>query len=132
LRPAETYADRRIFIIGKQNSGFEIASGLLQWARQIVIAAPSSTKLSVKTRSLVGVRARYVQPVEDAALAGGVVILDASIESVEKVDGGFKVTTKRAVDGAVLEFVVDDVIAATGFTSPLGDLPDLGVATFGQ
>ena len=132
LRPAETYADRRVFIIGKQNSGFEIASGLLQWARQIVIASPSPTKLSVNTRSLVGVRARYVQPVEDAALAGGVVILDASIESVESVDGCFKVTTKRALDGAVLEFMVDDVIAATGFTSPLRDLPDIGVATFGQ
>ena len=32
-RPAETYADKRVFIIGKQNSGFELASGLLQWAR---------------------------------------------------------------------------------------------------
>jgi cation diffusion facilitator CzcD-associated flavoprotein CzcO len=31
LRPVETYADRRLFIIGKQNSGFEIASGLLHW-----------------------------------------------------------------------------------------------------
>jgi thioredoxin reductase len=132
LRPAETYADKRVFIIGKQNSGFEIASGLLQWARQIVIASPSPTKLSVNTRSLVGVRARYVQPVEDAALAGGVVILDASIESVESVGGCLKVRTKRALDGAVLEFEVDDVIAATGFTSPLRDLPDLGVATFGQ
>jgi thioredoxin reductase len=132
LRPAETYADRRVFIIGKQHSGFEIASGLLQWARQIVIGSPSTTKLSVNTRSLVGVRARYVQPVEDAALAGVVVILDASIESVESVGGGFKVRTKSALDGQVLEFDVDDVIAATGFTSPLRDLPDLGVATFGQ
>lgn len=132
LRPTETYADRRIFIIGKQNSGFEIASGLLQWARQIVLASPSSTKLSVNTRSLVGVRARYVQPVEDAALAGGVVILDASIESVEKVGDTFKVRTKSAGEGGVLEFEVDDVIAATGFTAPLRDLPDLGVATFGQ
>jgi len=132
LRPADSYADRRIFIIGKQNSGFEIASGLLQWARQIVIASPSPTKLSVNTRSLVGVRARYVQPFEDSALAGGVVILDASIESVEQAGSGFRVTTKSARDGSVLVFEADDVIAATGFTSPLRDLPDLGVATFGQ
>src|SRR5205823_5262229 len=27
-RPAETYAGRRIFIMGKQNSGFELATGL--------------------------------------------------------------------------------------------------------
>ena len=132
LRAAETYADKRVFIIGKQNSGFEIASALLQWARQIVIASPSPTKLSVNTRSLVGVRARYVQPVEDAALAGGVGILDASIESVGRSGGAFKVRTKNARDGAVLEFEADDVIAATGFTAPLRDLPDLGVATFGQ
>jgi hypothetical protein len=105
---------------------------LLPWARQIVLASPSPTTLSVNTRSLVGVRARYVQPYEDSALAGGVVILDASIESVEPSAGHFKVSTRNAKDGGVLEFEVDDVIAATGFTSPLRDLNKLGVATFGQ
>ncbi len=60
LRPVETYADRRVFIAGKQNSGFEIASGLLPLARQIVLASPSRTKLSVDTRTLVGVRPRGV------------------------------------------------------------------------
>ncbi len=132
LRPADSYADKRVFIIGKQNSGFEIASSLLPWARQIILASPSPTALSVNTRSLVGVRARYVQPYEDAALAGGVVILDASIESVAPSGVGLKVSTRNARDGGVLEFEVDDVIAATGFTSPLRDLQKLGVATFGH
>ena len=132
LRAAETYADRRVFIVGKQNSGFEIASALLPWARQIVLASPSPTALSVNTRSLVGVRARYVQPYEDSALAGGVVILDASIESVEPLASGFKVSTRSAHAGGGLEFEVDDVIAATGFTAPLRDLPELGVTIFGH
>lgn len=132
LRPVETYADRRVFIVGKQNSGFEIASGLLSWARQIVLASPSATRLSVNTRSLVGVRARYVQPYEDSALAGGVVILDASIEAVKRHGDGFIVTTKGAQDERSLTFEVDEVIAATGFVTPLRDLPRLGVATFGQ
>ncbi len=132
LRQAETYADRRVFIVGKQNSGFEIATGLLPWARQIVLASPSPTKLSVNTHSLVGVRARYVQPYEDSVLAGGVVILDASIEEVKRAGGGYQVRTRSARDNGVLNFEVDDVIAATGFTSPLRDLPQLGVATFGQ
>jgi len=132
LRPAELYANKRVFIAGKQNSGFEIASGLLPWARQIVLASPSGVKLSVDTRTLVGVRARYVQPYEDWALAGGVVILDASIERVEKTDGAYRVHTKSPADGRQLVFEVDDVIAATGFVSPLQDLPQLGVATFGQ
>jgi thioredoxin reductase len=132
LHRADTYADKRVFIIGKQNSGFEIASALLPWARQIVLASPSPTTLSVNTRSLVGVRARYVQPYEDAALAGGVVILDASIESVAPEGGRLKVSTRSAKDGVVLEFEVDEVIAATGFTAPLRDLNNLGVATFGH
>ncbi|HEX2647050.1 MAG TPA: NAD(P)-binding domain-containing protein [Candidatus Dormibacteraeota bacterium] len=132
LRPVETYANKRVFIVGKQNSGFEIASGLLPWARQIVLGSPSTTKLSVDTRTLVGVRARYVQPYEDWALAGGVVILDASIERVERVGSGYRVHTKSPTNGRILDFDVDDVIAATGFVSPLRDLPQLGVETFGQ
>ena len=132
LRPVETYADRRVFIIGKQNSGFEIASGLLPWARKIILASPSGTLLSVNTHSLVGVRARYVQPYEDSVLAGGVVIIDASIEQIEKAHGGYTVHTRNAGDDQAMTFDVDDVIAATGFVCPLLDLPELGAKTFGQ
>lgn len=132
LGEAVSYANRRVFIVGKQNSGFEIATGLLPWARQIVLGSPSATKLSVDTRTLVGVRARYVQPYEDWALAGGVIVLDASIEKVERRGDGFVVRTKSPTDGRALDFEVDDVIAATGFEAPLQDLPELGVAAVGQ
>ena len=133
-RPVETYADRRVFIIGKQNSGFELASGLLPWARRIIVASPSPAKLSVNTHSLVGIRARYVQPYEDHALGGGVAVLDASIDAIEHgPDGsGFIVRTRPSDGGPAAAFEVDEVIAATGFVTPLLDLPDLGVATFGQ
>ncbi len=133
-RPVETYADRRVFIIGKQNSGFELASGLLPWARRIIVASPSPAKLSVNTHSLVGIRARYVQPYEDHALGGGVAVLDASIDAIERgPDGsGYIVRTRPSDGGPAAAFEVDEVIAATGFVTPLLDLPDLGVATFGQ
>jgi len=131
LRPVETYKDKRIFIVGKQNSGFEIATGLLPWARQLVLASPSPTKLSVDTHTLVGVRARYVQPYEDAAVAGGVIILDATIEEVKKDGAEYRVRTRNTA-GQELTMAADDVIAATGFVTPLRDLPALGVATFGQ
>jgi thioredoxin reductase len=131
-RSAETYADRRVFIIGKQNSGFELASGLLPWARRIVLASPSPTKLSVDTRSLVGVRARYVQPYEDYVLGGGVTILDASIERLERTGDAIVVRTRRSDGTGDVAVEADEVIVATGFTCPLLDLPDLGVATFGQ
>ena len=131
-RPAETYAGKRVFIIGKENSGFELATGFLQWAKQIVLASPSPAKLSINTRSLVGVRARYVQPYEDHVLGGGVIVLDASIERIERKDGHFHVHTRRAEAQTDLVFEADDVIAATGFTSPIQDLAKLGVATVGR
>src|SRR4029077_14048756 len=131
FRPVETYKDKRVFIVGKQNAGFEIATGLLPWARQLVLASPSPTRLSINTHTLVGVRARYVQPYEDAALAGGVIILDTTIEEVMKDGAGYRVRTRNAA-GRELTMTADDVIAATGFVTPLRDLPALGVATFGQ
>jgi thioredoxin reductase len=131
-RPAETYAGRRVFIVGKENSGFELATGFLQWAKQIVLASPSPAKLSINTRSLVGVRARYVQPYEDHVLAGGVIVLDASIERIERTGDTFRVHTRKADSAAELVFEVDDVIAATGFTSQIQDLTKLGVATVGR
>ena len=132
-QPAESYADKRVFIIGKQNSGFELATGFLPWARRIIVASPSPTKLSVNTRSLVGVRARYVQPIEDHVLGGGVAVLDAAIQGIEQLSGGGLVVRARpSAGGDELAFEVDVVIAATGFVAPLLDLPDLGVTTFGQ
>ncbi|MBF8289909.1 MAG: hypothetical protein HW391_877 [Chloroflexi bacterium] len=131
-RDAETYAGKRLFIVGKQNSGFELASGLLQWAARITLSSPSPAKTSIETRSLVGVRARYVQPFEDAALGGGVDILSASTDGISRVPGGLRVDLKRSDNGMPVSMEVDEVIAATGFTCPLRDLPALGVATFGQ
>lgn len=131
-REAASYAGKRLFIVGKQNSGFELATGLLPWAQRIVLASPRPAKLSVNTHSLLGVRARYVQPFEDEVLGGGVFILDASINRVERHDSGFRVHCSRSDGGGDLVVEADEVIAATGFTSPLRDLPDLGVSVFGQ
>jgi len=61
-----------------------------------------------------------------------VIILDTTIEEVRREGAGFVVRTRNATDGRELSMAVDDVIAATGFVSPLRDLPALGVATFGQ
>jgi thioredoxin reductase len=132
VRPVEDYADRRVLIIGKQNSGFELASGLLPWARQLLVVSPSTVRLSVDTKTLVGVRARYVQPYEDHVLGGGVSVLDAAIDRIEPTpDGPLTVRLRRTDGGADLNVEVDDVIAATGFVAPLQDLPELGVTTFG-
>jgi thioredoxin reductase len=131
-RAPEAYEGKRLFIVGKQNSGFELASGLLQSASRIILASPRPAQLSVNTHSLAGVRARYVQPWEDANLGGGVFILDATIERVERTAGGILVHTRRSDTAQPFVAEVDEVIAATGFQCPLLDLPKLGVASFGQ
>ena len=131
-RAPETYAGKRILIIGKEVSAFELANGFLPWAKQIVLASPRPVALSVVTRSLVGVRARYVQPYEDNVLGGGVLLVNASIDGVDRTPTGFRVRTSRSDGGGALVFEVDDVIATTGFTPPLGDLEAFGVPVAGR
>ena len=131
-RQPESYAGRRIFIIGKEVSAFELANGFLPWAKQIVLASPRPVQLSVVTRSLVGVRARYVQPYEDHILGGGVVLLNARIDEVARNGDGFRVRTSRSDGAGTIIFDADDVIATTGFTTPFGDLAGIGVSTAGR
>lgn len=129
-KPAEYYRGKRVFIIGKRNSGFEVADALLPFASKIVLGSPRPTKLSVLTRSTEGARARYLQPYEDFILGGGTVILDAAIQSVERTGEGYRVRAKGTVRPGDFDIDVDEVVAATGFTTPLADLPSLGVSTF--
>jgi hypothetical protein len=105
---------------------------LLQWAQRIVLCSPRPAKLSVNTHSLLGVRARYIQPVEDQILGGGVFMLNASINRIDRMGNGFRVQCSRSEGGSELMVDVDEVIAATGFTCPLRDLQDIGVSIFGR
>ena len=132
IKPANEYAGKRLFIVGKENSAFELANGLLPWAQRIVLASPRPAKMSINSNSLAGVRARYVQPVEDQILGGGVFILNASIARVERAGDGFRVKCLRSEGGAELSVEADEVIAATGWTCPLRDLSEIGVAAFGR
>jgi thioredoxin reductase len=131
-RAAADYAGKRLFIVGKENSAFELATGLLPWAQRIVLASPRPAQLSVNSHSLAGVRARYIQPVEDEILGGGVFILNASIDRIERAGQAYRVHCLRSESGGEIKVDADEVIAATGWTCPLLDLPDLGVTVFGR
>ena len=126
------YAGKRLLIIGKRNSAFELADGLLPWARQIILASPHPARISVVTRSLVGARARYLQPYEDHVLGGGNLIMDLSIERVEKTPDGYRVQANGTTVPGRHILDVDEVIAATGFEVPMQDLRKLGVVTIMQ
>jgi hypothetical protein len=84
---------------------------------------------------LAGVRARYVQPYEDFVLGGGVAVLDAALDRIERTEGGdgsLTVRLRRTDNGEALAVEMDDVISATGFTTPILDLPDIGCSVSGR
>lgn len=130
VKPLDAYRDKRVFIVGKRNSGFELADGILPLARQIILASPSPARFAIHTHSIAGVRARYIQPFEDHLLRGGVLVLDASIERIARAGPGYRITVRPSTGGEGMELEADEVIAATGFQSRLGDLPALGLRTF--
>lgn len=128
VRRAADYDGRSVFIVGKRNSAFEIANSLLPWARRIVMASPRAIRTDVLGHS--PLRTRYLQPLDEHVRGGfGTSIIDASIERVERTADGFRVHAQGTSWDGPLVFDCDDVIAATGFRTPLQDLPRLGVAT---
>ena len=131
VKQARRYAGKDIVIIGKRNSGFELADGLLPWARTITLVSPRPTRLSIQIYSPAAARARYMQPYEEHVLgSGGVYVLDAAIERVSRGSDGWKVIAQGTTAPGRIVLPADEVIAATGFGTPLRDLGDLGVKTF--
>jgi thioredoxin reductase len=127
-RAAAEYQGKSVFIVGKRNSGFEIAHGLLPWASMIVLASPRPADISVLGRS--PLRVRYLQPLDEYSRGGsGAYVIDAAIAGIERRDGGYHVRTQGTTWKGELFFDVDEVVIATGFRTPLRDLPELGVAT---
>jgi thioredoxin reductase len=128
VRAPSAYAGKRVFIVGKRNSSFEIAQSLLPWAGQLVLASPRPVQTSVLALS--PLRVRYLQPYDEYVRGGfGTFIIDAAIERIEPRNGGYRVVTQGTSWTGTLAFDVDEVIASTGFRTPLLDLPGLGVAT---
>jgi hypothetical protein len=78
------------------------------------------------------VRVRYLQPLEDAALGGGTLALDAALERIERTERGFRVVAQGTTHPGELELEADAAIAATGFRTPVRDLPELGVRMVAQ
>ena len=124
------YAGKRVVVIGKRNSGFEIADGLLPWASQVLLVSPRPVQTSVL--ALASVRVRYLQPLEDYGLGGGTFALDAAIERIERTADGFRIHATGTTRPCDLVLEADAALAATGFRTPLLDLAALGVQTVAQ
>ena len=123
------YRDRRVVIVGKRNSAFEIGEGVVrQGVRELTLVSPRPPDLGRLARS--PLRPWYLTPYDEHVRgAPGRYVLNASVERVERVGEGYRVHTVDPTQEGPLVLEADDVIAATGFEAPLQDLPSLGVAT---
>jgi hypothetical protein len=84
---------------------------------------------STRRCSFSPLRLRYLQPFDEHARGGsGSHVVDASIERVER-HCGYRIRVRGTTWQGDLTIDADEVIAATGFRTPLRDLPALGVAT---
>ena len=126
----KAYAGAHIVLIGKRNSGFELADGFEPWAKKITLLSPRPARISVIVKSTAAARARYLQPYEEFVLGGGTYVIDAAIQRIEREGAAWRVHAKGTTRPGDLVVDADRVIAATGFKAPLGDLRQLGVSTF--
>lgn len=120
--------DRRVVIVGKRNSAFEVGEGLLRrGVRELTLVSPRPPDMARLARS--PLRPWYLTAYDEHVRgAPGRYVLDASVERVERGDGAFRIhAAPSGGEGLLLE--ADVLIAATGFRAPLADLPDLGVVT---
>ncbi|MGH2996036.1 MAG: NAD(P)-binding domain-containing protein [Gaiellaceae bacterium] len=129
-RDKAAYEGKDVVVIGKRNSAFEIADGLEPWARRIVLLSPRPVDTSVIALS--SVRVRYMQPLEHYQIGGGTFALDAAIERIERTAEGFRVHAQGTKPPVPSVVDADAVVAATGFRTPLLDLPELGVTAVAQ
>jgi thioredoxin reductase len=123
----ERYQGKSVFIVGKRNSGFELAQGLLPWARRIVLGSPRPVDTAMLAFSPLSIR--YLSPYTEHIRGGtGSYVVDAAIERVERHADGYRIHASGTTWEGELELESDEVIAATGFRAPVRDLPGVGVA----
>jgi thioredoxin reductase len=126
-RTPEHYRGKCVFIVGKRNSAFELAQGLLPWASCIVLASPRPVQTAVLAFSPLSTR--YLSPYMQHIRGGsGSFVVDAAIERVERHADGYRIRASGTTFPGELEIEADEVIAATGFRAPVCDLPGIGVA----
>ncbi len=127
--PGDRYRDRRVVIVGKRNSAFEVGEGILrQGLRELTLVSPRAPDLGRLARS--PLRPWYLTPYDEHVRgAPGRYVLNASLERIERTRAGYRVHVADPTLAEPLVLEADDVIAATGFQAPLRDLPKLGVAT---
>jgi thioredoxin reductase len=110
------FADQRVLIIGKGNSGFETANNLIGTAAVIHVAGPSSIRMAWRSHFVGDLRAINNHLLDTYQLKSQNALLDGNIERIERRDGMYIVTVSFARANEITKDLrYDRVIACTGF-----------------
>lgn len=113
---ADTFANQRVLIIGKGNSGFETADNLVGTTSLLHIASPNPISMAWKTKYVGHLRAVNNNLLDTYQLKSQNVLLDAHIERIEYSGGEYVVHFDYTHADGEKEFLVyDRVIVCTGF-----------------
>ena len=110
------FSDQRVLIIGKGNSGFETAQNLMETAATIHIVSPHPVKMAWQSHHVGHVRAVNNDFLDSYQLKCQNAVLDAEVESLEKVGQRIRVCLSYAhAHGERESLIYDRVISCTGF-----------------
>lgn len=113
----ESFANRRVLILGKGNSAFETADNLVDTAAVIHVCSPNPLKMAWSSHFVGHLRAVNNNFLDTYQLKSQNAMMDAQINRIARnEDGRYAVSfTYAHAEGEVEELLYDDVIACTGF-----------------
>ena len=112
----ESFRNQRVLIIGKGNSGFEIADNILETAALIHLASPESIKFAWNTRHPGHLRADYTRILDAYQLKLLHGALDCTISQIYRENGKYVASIHYThADGEVEEIIYDRIIRCAGF-----------------
>jgi thioredoxin reductase len=112
----DDFINQKVLVIGKGNSGFEVAENLTPTAAVIHLASPHPVNMAWRTHFVGHVRAVNNNILDTYQLKSQNAVIDASIEKIERLDGKLVVSFNYTHAGGEQEdLTYDRVILATGF-----------------
>lgn len=112
----EAYRGRRVLVIGKGNSAFEMATPLLDHAALVHLASPHPVRLAWHSKHPGDVRGQYGALLDGYWFKTLHGVLECTIDAIEQVGDAYRVSISYTLaEGEGEELEYDTVIRCTGF-----------------
>jgi len=112
----DNFANQRVLIIGKGNSGFETADNLVSTASMIHIASPTALSMAWESKYVGHLRAINNNFLDTYQLKSQNAVLDAYINKIEYLDSKYIVSFSYTHANGEEEIIIyDRIIVCTGF-----------------